>query len=400
MNLTRALEVAGVITVPDEPLDNLICALHLPSFDVDELAEALSAAATRTNRVPGDEAIHLSRRREQALFQELNDARRLLIRSLMELPEACVVAQRILTESPLPAEASETEDQDGSGATPADLDETSETVRTEPSLVGFEALSGDQIELTQLDAIVEQLGAAALSTKSLKAHRRLRCAFDQLLVLHLPLARRFAVHRTPDGEDVEDFFQDCVPGLQRAIWKFDPGRGYRLQTYASFWMRQILMRSQQNVGSLVRVPVHRHELLGRLDCLDAERERLALPMLPSAEAASLLEVEERIVDQLRAIPRVALQFDESYLDDHAPDALESIHVGQRSELLDALVDDLDERQRDIIRRRFGFDGDASETLEEIGDDYGVTRERIRQIEAKALKQLRHPARLRALRELL
>ena len=394
-NLARALEVAGVVTVPDDSVDDIVSAWHFSSLKADELAEALSAAATRTNRVPGDEAIQLTRRREQALFRELNDARQLLVRSLMESPEARAVAQRILAESTLPAA-----DEGGAKAARADMDEASEPIPTGAGLVGFGVLSEDKFELSQLDAIVDQLGETALSAQSRQAHRRLRRAFDQLLVLHLPLARRFAVRRTPYGEDVEDFFQDCVPALQRAIWKFDPELGYRLQTYATFWMRQILTRSQQNVGSLVRVPVHRHELLGRLDLLDAERDRLALPMLSTAEAASLLEVDERFVDQLRAIPRVAQQFDENYLDDHAPDAIESVHARQRSQQLDALMDDLDERQKDIIRRRFGFDGNATETLEEIGDDYGVTRERIRQIEAKALRRLGHPARLGALRELL
>ncbi|MBL3576437.1 hypothetical protein JMM62_21385 [Rhodovulum sulfidophilum] len=115
------------------------------------------------------------------------------------------------------------------------------------------------------------------------AHARLRRAHHALSLIHLPVARRIAVRRTPQGEDPEDYFQEAFFALDRAIWKFDLSRDNRSMTYVSFGIREAVARFAAEKCALIRIPVHRHEVLRKMDALDAEHERLALcPELPPA----------------------------------------------------------------------------------------------------------------------
>lgn len=221
-------------------------------------------------------------------------------------------------------------------------------------------------------------------------------ATERLIREHIPYARRFAARNVEEGEDPEDVFQVCFLGLQRSTKRFDPERGIRFVLYCSFWMKQALTRWRADEGALVRVPVHRQESLSKLDRaldrLDLRIDRAA----SDHELAAELEWTADEVRVFREIPRDA-DYPEGVddWDDLLPEPEETDVFGQ-AEIERIIMDNLagmPERQADVIRMRFGIGRDADMTLEEIGQLYGVTRERIRQIEAKGLKYLRHPARL-------
>jgi RNA polymerase primary sigma factor len=228
-------------------------------------------------------------------------------------------------------------------------------------------------------------------------------ATERLILEHLSYARRFAARNVENDEDPEDVFQVAFMGLQRSTRRFDPERGYRFLIYATYWMRQAIMRWRADEGAAIRIPVHRNEKILKLDRavdkLDVQVGRVA----SDEELAAELEWTVDEVRQFRSIPRVA-EYPASSEDwenllavsekGNAFDQAETERI-----VTDALAE-LPERQADVIRMRFGIGRDSEMTLEEIGQVYGVTRERIRQIEAKGLDRLSHPGRKRRLQELL
>jgi RNA polymerase primary sigma factor len=224
-------------------------------------------------------------------------------------------------------------------------------------------------------------------------------ANERLIHEHLAYVRRFASRNVEEGEDPEDVFQVAFMGLQRSTRRFDPERGYRFVIYASYWMRQAIMRWRADEGAAIRIPVHRKEKIARLDLAMEKLDVRAAGAVSDNDLAIDLEWTTDEVSQFRAIPREA-EYPES-IDDwnevlpEQEDVNAFDHAETETIIFDALAE-LPEREADIIRMRFGIGRDADMTLEEIGQLYGVTRERIRQIEAKALRKMRHPTRIRKL----
>ena len=226
---------------------------------------------------------------------------------------------------------------------------------------------------------------------------------DRLIREHLPYVRRFAARNAEDDEDPEDVFQIAFIGLQQSTRRFDPERGYRFRVYATYWMRQAVSRWRADEGALIRVPVHRHENLTKLDHALDRLDVWSNGAVSDNDLAVELEWTAEEVRLFRGIPREAV-YPESTADweDLLPEQEEENlvdHTETKKIVMDALAE-LDERQADVIRMRFGIGRDDDMTLEEIGQIYGVTRERIRQIEAKGLDRLSHPGRKRRLQELL
>jgi RNA polymerase primary sigma factor len=205
------------------------------------------------------------------------------------------------------------------------------------------------------------------------------------------------------GEDPEDVFQVAFMGLQRSTRRFDPERGYRFLIYATYWMRQAITRWRGDEGAAIRIPVHRNEKITKLDrALDRLDVRVG-GAVSDLELAEELEWAIDEVRQFRGIPREAeypASFDD--WDNLLPEPSEAdvFDQAETERIVAEALADLPERQADVIRMRFGIGRDSDMTLEEIGQIYGVTRERIRQIEAKALDFLSHPGRSRRLRTLL
>jgi RNA polymerase primary sigma factor len=224
---------------------------------------------------------------------------------------------------------------------------------------------------------------------------------DRLIMAHLPYVRRFASRNVEEGEDLEDVFQIAFMGLQRSTRRFDPERGHRFLIYATYWMRQALTRWRSDERAIIRIPVHRHSDLSALDEA-VDRLGQSLDRTPaSTELAADLEWSSEQVERLLKIPRVLVD-----MDDLAPDWIsvpavqeDFVQMTEMRRVIAELLKELPERDIDIVRKRFGFDASGEMTLEEIGSLYGVTRERIRQIESRALRQLSNPARVRRLRAL-
>lgn len=164
----------------------------------------------------------------------------------------------------------------------------------------------------------------------------------------------------------EDLFQEGVFGLMRAAERFDPSRGVTFGTYAVWWIRQSINRAIQNKGRCVRVPVHKQESVSK------SKERV-----PSTVSLHVPVSNKENASDSQWIDMVS-----------NPEPEDAEEHGLDHRLLEEGLAMLKPRERDILRRRFGLDDDKDETLEQIGAEYGITRERIRQVEAVALRKLR------------
>lgn len=211
-------------------------------------------------------------------------------------------------------------------------------------------------------------------------------ANERLIVDHLPYARRFAARNVEPGEDPEDVFQVAFLGLQRSTRRFDPDRGVRFVIYCAFWMKQALTRWRADEGSSIRVPVHRHEDLAKLDAALDRLDTCGDGAVSDDDLATELELTVDQVRQFRKVPRKAVHPDgcEEW-DALMPETAESDVFGQAEaeRIVTEILAELPDRQADVIRMRFGIGRETDMTLGEVGQICGVTRERIRQIEAKA-----------------
>ena len=421
--LLRTLEAAGLQSFDGADECGDVLWDIRSNVSADDLAEALEAALSRATRLPGTRRFNMDKSHEAQLLgpvvrakQELQlgilacaPAVETILSTIDKLFDGSVEPGFVTMRTIVPSQRDhpETAAFFKAGQTVRKWNSTGRVMdgrRRREALEGLEALD---LSLMFHKALVESL---AEHEPYLDAPLRLdglisvyEMAIDRLILKHLPYARRFAARNVEDGEDPEDVFQVAFMGLQRSSRRFDPERGHRFVVYSTFWMKQAVTRWRADEGAIIRIPVHRHEKLADLnqavERLDARHGRSPT----EAELVTELGWDEEDVEGFMGIPRYCSDLDGFEEWEGAiskPEQEDALLQTETARIVSEVLAELPERQAGVIRMRFGIGRDDEMTLDEIGQTYGVTRERIRQIEAKGLRRLSHPGRKHRMQDLL
>jgi RNA polymerase primary sigma factor len=273
-----------------------------------------------------------------------------------------------------------------------------------PEPVDVEEVESQAATVDLLHTYVRQIGDGALLTRAeeLDLARRKdmgdEAAKRQLVESNLRLVIAMARAYSSSGVPLLDLIQEGNMGLMRAVEKFDYRRGYKLSTYATWWIRQSMTRAIADQARTIRLPLHVLDLVKKLHRANrALAQKLGRDPLPSELAAELQIPIDRVLELQRTIEDpVSLEgpvgdgesnFADLVEDQNARQPEAAVTRSQREEELRAALDELGERTRLVLEARFGLNDREPATLEQVGSEIGVTRERVRQIETRALREL-------------